>query len=290
MESAEVMTIKEVVQPATTKESLEVAVTVAQLPTTAPIESMIQAGQVQTTINGLVVQNGLATTQMNNKAATGEEPPTNILVTTRKQYGLPEEAVIYCNFNQLYKIDPSTLQMWCNILKRVPKSVVWLLRFPAHGEANVLAQAQALGVGQGRIIFSNVAAKEEHVRRGQLADVCLDTPLCNGHTTGMDVLWAGTPMVTLTGETLASRVAASQLHCLGCPELVASSRRQYEDIAVRLGTDPDYLKATRNKVWKARLQSPLFDCKAYATNMERLFLRMWNRQDKGEKPDHIMEW
>ena len=52
---------------------------------------------------------------------------------------------------------------------------------------------------------SNVAAKEEHVRRGQLVDVCLDTPLCNGHTTGMDVLWAGTPMVTLPGETLASR-------------------------------------------------------------------------------------
>lgn len=76
---------------------------------------MIQAGQVQATVNGLLVQNGLATTQMNNKAATGEEPPQNILVTTRKQYGLPEDAVIYCNFNQLYKIDPSTLQMWCNV-------------------------------------------------------------------------------------------------------------------------------------------------------------------------------
>ena len=63
----------------------------------------------------------------------------------------------------------------------------------------MLAAAQALGLGSGRILFSNVAAKEEHVRRGQLADVCLDTPLCNGHTTGMDVLWAGTPMVTLPG-------------------------------------------------------------------------------------------
>lgn len=64
----------------------------------------------------------------------------------------------------------------------------------------MLAAAQALGLGSGRILFSNVAAKEEHVRRGQLADVCLDTPLCNGHTTGMDVLWAGTPMVTLPGN------------------------------------------------------------------------------------------
>lgn len=75
------------------------------------------------------------------------------------------------------------------------------------------------------------------MRRGQLADVCLDTPLCNGHTTSMDVLWTGTPVVTLPGETLASRVAASQLNTLGCPELVARTRQEYQDIAIRLGTD-----------------------------------------------------
>lgn len=39
------------------------------------------------------------------------------------------------------------------------------------------------------------------------------------------------------GETLASRVAASQLNCLGCPELIAHSRQDYEDIAVKLGSD-----------------------------------------------------
>ncbi len=77
------------------------------------------------------------------------------------------------------------------------------------------------------------------MRRGQLADVCLDTPLCNGHTTGMDVLWAGTPMVTLPLETLASRVATSQLHTLGCPELVANDRESYQRIAIRLGLDID---------------------------------------------------
>lgn len=56
---------------------------------------------------------------------------------------------------------------------------------------------------------------------------------------GMDVLWAGTPMVTLMGETLASRVAASQLTCLGVPDLIATTRHQYQDIAVRLGQDHD---------------------------------------------------
>ncbi len=125
------------------------------------------------------------------------------------------------------------------ILKDVPNSVLWLLRFPAAGEANVLALAQSYGLPPGRIVFSNVAAKEEHVRRGQLVDICLDTPLCNGHTTGMDVLWAGTPMVTLPGETLASRVASSQLTCLGVPELIAKSYQDYENIAIRLGNDRD---------------------------------------------------
>lgn len=246
--------------------------------------------------------------QINNKAATGEEVPRTIVVTTRSQYGLPEDAIVYCNFNQLYKIDPPTLQMWANvsltdltttkylvflfvggdlfltffllnfspfrqILKRVPNSVLWLLRFPAVGEPNIQQYAQNMGLPASRTIFSPVAPKEEHVRRGQLADVCLDTPLCNGHTTGMDVLWAGTPMVTMpgehksffclclawslhlcfamlynklmmvmatpvhSGETLASRVAASQLNCLGCPELIAQSRQDYEDIAVKLGSD-----------------------------------------------------
>ena len=76
---------------------------------------MICSGLVQTTVNGLVVQNGLATNQLNNKAATGEEVPQTIVVTTRQQYGLPEDGIIYCNFNQLYKIDPETLRVWVNV-------------------------------------------------------------------------------------------------------------------------------------------------------------------------------
>lgn len=113
--------------------------------------------------------------------------PPDLPLTTRAQYGLPENTVVYCNFNQLYKIDPETLKSWVNILLRVPHSVLWLLKFPASGENNILNSALKFGLTQGRIIFSAVAPKEEHVRRGRLADLCLDTPLCNGHTTGMSL-------------------------------------------------------------------------------------------------------
>lgn len=173
-------------------------------------------------------------------------------------------------------------------MKRVPNAVLWLLRFPVHGEANILQAAANAGLAPGRIILSNVAAKEEHVRRGQLADVCLDTPLCNGHTTGMDVLWAGTPMVTLAGETLASRVAASQLTCLGLPELIAKTAEEYEDIACRLGQDRQYLKAIRAKVWDLRVSSPLFNVETYTRNLEKLYHKMWMRHESGSTPDHLI--
>ncbi|TDG41358.1 hypothetical protein AWZ03_012225 [Drosophila navojoa] len=244
VENTAVKEIKEVVNA---HKPVEITLKVAELPSTTQLVSMIATGQVQTSLNGVVVQNGLATTQTNNKAATGEEVPQNIVITTRRQYMLPDDAIVYCNFNQLYKIDPQTLQSWVIILKNVPKSVLWLLRFPAVGEQNIKKSVSDLGISSDRIIFSNVAAKEEHVRRGQLADICLDTPLCNGHTTSMDVLWTGTPVVTLPGETLASRVAASQLATLGCPELIAQSREEYQDIAIRLGTEREYLKALRAK-------------------------------------------
>uniref|UniRef100_H2Y6P5 UDP-N-acetylglucosamine--peptide N-acetylglucosaminyltransferase 110 kDa subunit n=1 Tax=Ciona savignyi TaxID=51511 RepID=H2Y6P5_CIOSA len=234
------------------------------------------------------IQHQIRLLQIDSKAATGEKPPSGIIVSSRSQYRLPSDAVVYCNFNQLYKIDPSTLVMWCNILKRVPNSVLWLLRFPAVGEANVKKFArQTCGINANRIIFSAVAPKEEHVRRGQLADVCLDTPLCNGHTTAMDVLWAGCPMVTLPKETLASRVASSQLACLGCPELIAESSQHYEDIAVRLGTDLDYLKSVRAKVWHKRTTSPLFNVKRYVSDLEQLLFKMWRKHENGQEVDHI---
>ncbi|KAI1713615.1 glycosyl transferase family 41 domain-containing protein [Ditylenchus destructor] len=276
----------------------EVVVPVVEVPTTEPLKQMIGSGLIAASVEGVAVQNGLTTLNTHVKAATGEEVPQTILVTSRQQYGLPDDAVVFCNFNQLYKIDPATLDMWCEILAKVPKSVLWLLRFPYHGEPNVIKFCAERGIDSKRIVFSNVAAKEEHVRRGQLADVCLDTPLCNGHTTGMDILWTGTPMITMPLETLASRVASSQLYALGCPELVAKSREDYVRIAVRLGLEkectPNYetrnfsLSQMRAKVWKSRTTSTLFDVRQYCVDLEKLFHRIWKRYEDDMPPDHIL--
>lgn len=106
----------------------------------------------------------------------------------------------------------------------------------------------------------------------------------------MDVLWAGCPMVTLPLETLASRVASSQLTALGCPELIANSRVDYENIAIRLGNDANYLKKVKDKVWNARLRSPLFNTRQYARDLEGLLIKIWRRHESGLEADHIAIW
>ena len=97
--------------------------------------------------------------QTNNKCATGEETAQSIMITARCQYNLPEKAVVYGNFNQLYKIDPDTLTSWFEILKQVPNSVLWLLKFPSVGEANIVQTAKNAGIDASRVIFSPVAPK-----------------------------------------------------------------------------------------------------------------------------------
>lgn len=214
-----------------------------------------------------------------------DENDKSILV--RATYDLPEDRVVFCNFNQLYKIDPLLYNIWLRILQRAPNAVIWLLRFPPAGEENLRRLLAGAGLSPDRIIFSNVAGKSEHVRRGCLADMCLDTMICNGHTTGMDILWSGTPMLTMPGETLASRVAASQLAALGCPELIAKSYQEYEDLAVLFATDIARLRTVQAKVRMQRSTAPLFNTRLLVSNLERAYKVMYNHFLSGKGKAHL---
>ncbi|VAH31544.1 unnamed protein product [Triticum turgidum subsp. durum] len=204
----------------------------------------------------------------------------------RSDYGLPKDKFIFACFNQLYKMDPEIFDTWCNIVKRVPNSVLWLLRFPATGEMRVKAHAAARGVSPDQIIFTDVAMKHEHIRRSELADLFLDTPLCNAHTTGTDILWAGLPMITLPLEKMATRVAGSLCLATGLgDEMIVSSTKEYEDRAVELATNPAKLQALTNKLKEIRLTCPLFDTARWVRNLDRAYFKMWNIYCSGRHPE-----
>lgn len=206
----------------------------------------------------------------------------------RSDYGLPEDKFIFGCFNQLYKMDPEIVNTWCNVLKRVPNSALWLLRFPAAGEMRFRAYAAAQGVHPDQIIFTDVAMKNEHIRRSVLADVILDTPLCNGHTTGTDVLWAGVPMITLPLEKMATRVAGSLCLATGLGhEMIVNSLEEYEEKAVSLAMNKPKLQALTKELRASRLTCPLFDTMRWVKNLERSYFKMWNLHCSGQKPQHF---
>lgn len=203
----------------------------------------------------------------------------------RSDYGLPEDKFIFAFFNQLYKIDPEIFITWCNILKRVPNSALWLLRFPAAGEPRLRAYAAAQGVQPDQIIFTDVAMKSEHIKRSALADLFLDSPLCNAHTTGTDVLWAGLPMVTLPLEKMATRVAGSLCLATGLgEEMIVSSMKEYEERAVSLALNRSKLQDLTHRLKASRLTCPLFDTARWVRNLERAYFKMWNLYCSGQHP------
>ncbi|CAN0903308.1 Probable UDP-N-acetylglucosamine--peptide N-acetylglucosaminyltransferase SEC [Linum grandiflorum] len=206
----------------------------------------------------------------------------------RSDYGLPEDKFIFACFNQLYKMDPEIFNTWCNILKRVPNSALWLLRFPAAGEMRVREYAVSQGVHPDQIIFTDVAMKQEHIRRSALADLFLDTPLCNAHTTGTDVLWAGLPMVTLPLEKMATRVAGSLCEATGLgEEMIVSSMKEYEERAVSLALNRSKLQALTNRLKSIRLTCPLFDTPRWVKNLDRAYMKMWSIYCAGNQPHHF---
>ncbi|KAL2257518.1 hypothetical protein VTK26DRAFT_9529 [Humicola hyalothermophila] len=167
---------------------------------------------------------------------------------------LPDDAIILGNFNQLYKIDPTTFRSWLRILAAAPKAYLWLLRFPELGETHLRRTARDWG-GEGvaaRLIFTDVAPKQQHISRARVCDLFLDTPECNGHTTAADILWSCTPLLTLPRYEykMCSRMAASILKGAlpkgaegerAAQELIAADEREYEEAAVRLANGLRYV-------------------------------------------------
>ena len=144
------------------------------------------------------------------------------------------------NFNQLYKLEPATLSLWCGVLRAAPRAFLWLLLQPADGAAALAREAAACGVHTARRLrFAPLTTQiEPHLRRIGRAHLALDTPVYNCHTTGSDALWAGVPLVSVAGEQVAARVAGSLLRASGGAAVVRSLR-EYQTLAAGLAGDAD---------------------------------------------------
>ena len=207
----------------------------------------------------------------------------------RSRYGLPEDALVLCSFNQIYKIGPAILDAWCAALSVAPDAVLWLSESRPEAGANLRREIAARGVDPGRLVMAErVPRLSQHLARVSVADLFLDTyPFC-GHTTASDALWAGVPLVTVTGETFASRVAASLLRSIGLGELVTESLPAYRALILELVAERGRLAALRQRLAANRLTAPLFNSAGYTRHLERAYETMWERRLAALPPEHIV--
>jgi protein O-GlcNAc transferase len=203
------------------------------------------------------------------------------LKVTRVETGLPEDAFVFCCFNQHFKLEPQIFRLWMRILSAIPESVLWLIAGNRLSESRLIEQAQLAGVDPARLIFAPFVERERHLARHRLADLCLDTHTVNGHTTGSDALLAGVPMVSWPASSFAGRVGASLLHAAGMPELLVTSAENYVELAMGLARTPSRLLDLRDKLAAAHGNAPLFDASRFAFDLERAFLKMSKLRNEG---------
>lgn len=203
---------------------------------------------------------------------------------TRARFGLPDEAFVFCSFNNSYKFTAPLFDIWMRLLDQVPGAVLWLLVKSGDCRENLAREAAARSIDPARLVFADRMPIAPHLARHALADLFLDSLPCNAHTTASDALWAGLPVLTCLGDTFAGRVAASLLTAVGLPELVTDSLEAYERLALELARDPGRLATIRQQIVAGRQTSPLFDSARYTHNLERAYETMVDIMRSGDAP------
>jgi tetratricopeptide (TPR) repeat protein len=206
---------------------------------------------------------------------------------SKKSLGLPDTGFIFCCFNNNYKITPPVMDGWARILNAVPNSILWLFADNPFAMNNLKKEMLSRGVDPERLIFSGRIESADHLARYQLADLFLDTFPCNAHTTASDALWAGLPLVTLIGESFGARVAASLLHAIDLPELIAQTQEEYEQLTIKLAKNASELNRIKEKLLINRYSKPLFDTPLFTEHLENAYFQAYERYHAGLAPENI---
>lgn len=202
----------------------------------------------------------------------------------RAAFGLPAEGFVFAAFNNTGKVTPAMFGAWMRILAAVEDSTLWLFATDPAAIQSLRREVAKGGLSAGRLVVAGHLPVEEHLARYLTAGLLLDTFPYGAHTTASDALWVGCPVVTLAGQSFASRVAGSLLHAVGLPELITHGLPEYEALAIALARDPERLAGLRRHLEDGRATAPLFDTPRYTRDLERAFAEMHRRRLKGLKP------
>jgi predicted O-linked N-acetylglucosamine transferase (SPINDLY family) len=187
---------------------------------------------------------------------------------------LPMETNGYVTFGWLgrvTKLNSRVARTWASLMEQIPNSRLILLANAGGGREEMAALFESAGMDIQRIEFVRRMNRGEYLKTYGRFDVSLDTWPFSGHTTAMDSLWMGVPVVTLAGKTCVGRAAASALRNLGMAEFVAGSEEEFSRIAGNLARDPARMAELRAGLRQTMQKSPLMDGSRFVRNLEELY-------------------
>ncbi len=177
--------------------------------------------------------------------------------------------------NSPCKLSDDTLRLWGGVMSAMPQARLLLLAPPGRHRERLLERLGAQRIASHRVRFVEFRPRAQYLHSYHDIDIGLDTFPYNGHTTSLDALWMGVPIVTRVGRTCVGRGGLSQLHHLDLLDLAAESDEGFVDTVVALGSDLERLAALRQDL-RARLErSPLMDGHRFARSVERAYRQAW---------------
>jgi predicted O-linked N-acetylglucosamine transferase (SPINDLY family) len=204
-----------------------------------------------------------------------------------KVNGLPARAggrITFGCLNNFCKVNERVLSLWARVLARVSDSRLLLLTGTGSHRQRTLDAFGREGVEARRVEFLDYRPRQEYLELYHRLDIVLDTAPYNGHTTSLDALWMGVPVVSLTGNTPVSRAGLSQLTNLGLPELVARSETEYVKIAENLAEDLPRLTKLRSTLRDRMKTSVLMDAPRFTRQVEQAYRKMWHAWSHRQSP------
>jgi predicted O-linked N-acetylglucosamine transferase (SPINDLY family) len=192
--------------------------------------------------------------------------------TKKSDFNLPNNQIILGCLNQSFKLDPVFFDIWINILEEYSKTYLWILNHSRDMQENIYKFINNR-VDKERVIFADRVDYVTHLKRIQHIDIALDTRIYNGHTTTIEMLQAGIPLITLEGNHFASRVSASILKTLEIEELITKDYDDYKDKIESL-INNEKRQSMKNLI-KNKLQiSKLLDVNCFTKNFEKIILNV----------------
>ena len=202
--------------------------------------------------------------------------------------GLPAResgSISFGCLNNFCKINDRALGLWARVLGRVTNSRLVLQTPAGSHRRRTLETLEREGVDARRVEFLEYRPRREYLELYHRLDIVLDTFPYNGHTTSLDALWMGVPVVSLAGEAPVSRAGLSQLSNLGLPELAARSESEYVSIAGSLARDLPRLMELRSTLRDRMKASVLMDAPRFARQVEQAYREMWRDWCAGKTKD-----